>query len=71
MSKTFDLVVSRIREFTDNKLAELDSICENHRQWLQAAVAEVKQQAAARLPQAKRQKLQMGTAGQVIHQIVA
>lgn len=48
MSRTFDTVLTRLRELGSSKLAELDALCAEHKQWLWSAVEEAN---------AKRQKL--------------
>lgn len=44
MSRTFDVVLQRLRDFGQGKLQELDGLCDEHKQWLREAVAEVQQQ---------------------------
>ena len=58
MSQTLNVVLQRLRDFSNNKLAELDGLCDEHQRWLQSEVEYVKQQAAAQAPAAKRQKVQ-------------
>lgn len=57
MSTTLNSVLERLRNFGNDKLAELDARAEEHKGWLKAAVEEVAQQIAALAPAAKKQRL--------------
>jgi hypothetical protein len=57
MSKTFEEVLTGIREIGATKLTELDALCEEHKQWLTSAVAQARKQIAQLAPAAKKQKL--------------
>lgn len=56
MSKTFDTVLSGLKNIGSSKLAELDSIFESHRAWLASAVEDAKKHLADLEPAIKKQK---------------
>lgn len=57
MSTTLNSVLERLRNFGNDKLAELDARADEQKAWLKAAVEEVAQQIAALGPAAKKQRL--------------
>jgi hypothetical protein len=66
MSQTLDVVLARLREFSNSKLAELDSLCDEHKRWLQLEVDRVRQQLGSQAPPNKRQKVQADVPSQVV-----
>jgi hypothetical protein len=62
MSKTFESVLSGLRQFGAARLGELDALCEEHKSWLASAVADVRAKAINIGPVAKKQKVASGAA---------
>lgn len=56
MSKTFETVLSGLRELGLKKLAELESLYEGHQSWLSSAVNDVKRQLAEQGPAIKKRR---------------
>jgi hypothetical protein len=57
MSKIVETALSGLREIGLEKLAKLDSICDNHLAWLTAAVGDVKRQIAETGHAAKKRRV--------------
>ena len=57
MSKTFETVLTSLRDLGDTKLAELDALCQQHKSWLADAVEEAQRRIGAAGPAAKKQKV--------------
>ena len=56
MSKSFETVLSGLRELGMKKLAEIESVYEGHQSWLSSAVEDVKRQLAEHGPAIKKRR---------------
>jgi hypothetical protein len=59
MSKDLEKLLTRLRDFGDAKLAELESLRQEHITWLRAAVQDMSEHTAR--PAAKKQKVEEGS----------
>jgi hypothetical protein len=57
MSKNLTGVLDQLRDLASTKISELETLCEEQKNWLQTAVTNVREQIAGLAPASKRQKL--------------
>jgi hypothetical protein len=70
MSKNLSGVLDQLRDIGSTKLSELETLCEEQKNWLQTAVANVREQIAGLAPASKRQKLHTSDSNSSLEQEV-
>lgn len=70
MSKNLTDVLDQLQDLGSTKLSELETLCEEQKNWLQTAVTNVRKQIAGLAPASKKQKLDTSDSNTTLEQEV-